>query len=825
MARILIAAVLLACGAAFSQQPVPVLAASDFFSCFTTVEGGVEATRVPVSGQTFSEALHIKTLRTSANPWDTRVRCFQTRPARKGDTILATFWMRATSAPGGSGFTSFVVEKGADPWTKSAEWTTGAKSEWKKVEIPFSMLQDFNGSTAGPNSYNISFWVNFGPQEIEIGGLTILNYGQNVPFSSLGLANWPYEGHAPDAPWRASATERIERIRKADIAVVVRDDQGNAVPDAAVHVRMKRHSFGFGSAVAGQMLMQPSADQDRYRQAILKMFNKVVLENDLKWPFWEEKWGYALPALDWLHANGIADIRGHNLIWPGAVNLPQDVAAMLAPPVDKEKLRTRIHDHFRDIMNATSGKLTEWDVLNEPYTNKDVQAVLGDAEMAVWFQWARELDPAVKLFVNDYNIVEAGGYDIQHQDGLYQIVQGIFGNGGPVDGIGLQSHFNMNLTPPDRVIEILDRFAGFGKDLEVTEFDINIPDEQAQADYTRDFLTAAFSHPAIKGFLMWGFWEGAHWSPDAALIRRDWSTKKNYDAWMELIYKQWWTDVRGTAGPDGVFRTRGFLGDYEVEIAGQTVPLKVERAQPNYALAGKQRAGSFTADGVVNAASFAKGPVAPGEIVEIWGQDFGPPGLASGAYESGQLATFGGDTRVFFDGVAAPFIHAMPGRVAAIVPYSASGATKVQVEHLGTKSTEVTLPVAGSAPGIFCAGGGTQAVAVNWLNGQTALNGPDQPASKGPGAFLTIFITGEGQTDPPGVDGKLPVYPANPRPLLPLSVKIGGVECPVDWKGLVYAGVMQINVNVPADVPSGMQPLTVTVGGVPAQSGVTVVIR
>jgi endo-1,4-beta-xylanase len=140
-------------------------------------------------------------------------------------------------------------------------------------------------------------------------------------------------------------------------------------------------------------------------------------------------------------------------------------------------------------------------------------------------------------------------------------------------------------------MEVLDQFAAFGKDLQVTEFDINIPDEQIQADYTRDFLTLCFSHPAVKGFLMWGFWEGAHWLPRGAMIRKDWTKKPNYDVWNDLLFHQWWTDVSGATGADGIFRARGFLGDYEVDVTvngdTRTIPLTVQsNAEPAYATTG-----------------------------------------------------------------------------------------------------------------------------------------------------------------------------------------------------------------------------------------------
>ena len=129
----------------------------------------------------------------------------------------------------------------------------------------------------------------------------------------------------------------------------------------------------------------------------------------------------------------------------------------------------------------------------------------------------------------------------------------------------------------DELIRRLDRFAAFGKDLEITEFDIDTLDEGTQADYTRDFMTAVFSHPSVKAFLMWGFWEGAHWRPRGAMLRRDWSIKPNGEVYRDLVFKRWWTNVNGKTGARGTFATRGFLGDYEIEakMAGKSKTVRV----------------------------------------------------------------------------------------------------------------------------------------------------------------------------------------------------------------------------------------------------------
>jgi hypothetical protein len=75
-----------------------------------------------------------------------------------------------------------------------------------------------------------------------------------------------------------------------------------------------------------------------------------------------------------------------------------------------------------------------------------------------------------------------------------------------------------------------------------------------------------FSHPATVGFLMWGFWDEIHWQGNAPLFRADWSTKPAYDVYVDLVFDQWWTDESGRTGPDGIYRTRAFLGEHRVTV-------------------------------------------------------------------------------------------------------------------------------------------------------------------------------------------------------------------------------------------------------------------
>ena len=146
----------------------------------------------------------------------------------------------------------------------------------------------------------------------------------------------------------------------------------------------------------------------------------------------------------------------------------------------------------------------------------------------------------------------------------------------------MQAHFGLQMTPPEELFERLNGFAAFGLPLAITEFDVNTTDERLQADYLRDFLTVAFSHPAVSSFLMWGFWEGMHWLPDAALYRQDWSLKPNGQVWRDLVLKTWWTNANGRTDRNGVFTTRGFLGEYEISATanGKTVTRRVKLEKP-----------------------------------------------------------------------------------------------------------------------------------------------------------------------------------------------------------------------------------------------------
>ena len=255
----------------------------------------------------------------------------------------------------------------------------------------------------------------------------------------------------------------------------------------------------------------------------------------------------------------------------------------------------------------------------------------------------------------------------------------------------------------------------------------------------------------------------------------------------------------------------------DASVASLTVPVTLTVTKPAPEIGG-----------ITNAASFAPGPIAPGEFITIFGTSVGPTTPVNLTLTpSGTVNTILGGTQVFFDNIAAPMIYSSATQVSVIVPYEVARkvSTTMKVEYLGIATVSQTVRVIDSSPGIFVANASGQGAI---LNQDTSPNSSKNPAAAG--SVISIFATGEGQTDPLGMDG---VLNANalplPKPELKVSVEINGEPAEVTYAGGApgqVAGMLQVNARIPADVPAGATvPITITVGAATSQSGVTLAVK
>lgn len=196
-------------------------------------------------------------------------------------------------------------------------------------------------------------------------------------------------------------------------------------------------------------------------------------------------------------------------------------------------------------------------------------------------------------------------------------------------------------------------------------------------------------------------------------------------------------------------------------------------------------------------------PISPGEIVAIFGTGLGPANIAVNAPVNGYFGTSLAGTTVSIGGVLAPIIYTSATLVSAIVPYEVSGMTtaNVFVTYQGQNSIVNSVPVAATAPGLFTldSSGSGQALAVN-LDG--TLNTASHPTPVG--NYVILYVTGEGQTSPSGVDGKLTTN-ATTSPLNALTATVNGIAATVAYveAPTLVAGVLQVNLLIPAGVLSG----------------------
>jgi uncharacterized protein (TIGR03437 family) len=210
-----------------------------------------------------------------------------------------------------------------------------------------------------------------------------------------------------------------------------------------------------------------------------------------------------------------------------------------------------------------------------------------------------------------------------------------------------------------------------------------------------------------------------------------------------------------------------------------------------------------------------------------YGTNMGPKDLAAAGLDAqGRIANINSGVRLLFDNAPAPIVYVSAGQVSGIVPYAVAGkqSTQVVAEYNGVQSAPLTVAVADAVPGLFSAhfsGTGQGAI----FNQDNSANSSSNRAAKG--SIIVLFGTGEGQTDPGGLDGRL-ASSSFPKPKLSPSVTIGGIGAEILYAGAapgLTAGLFQINVRVPASASSGDQPVIASFGSFRSLPGLTVAIQ
>ena len=374
---------------------------------------------------------------------------------------------------------------------------------------------------------------------------------------------------------------RIAEHRMGDLIVT-------AKPGAAVHVEQLRHEFWFGAALSSGVFSgwMNAEDQRKYKETFLANFNAAVSENAVKWASMERRQGrvdYRVvdAILAWTEAHDIP-LRGHCVFW----GIPNRVQDWLKQMNDAE-LRETLKSRATDVAGRYRGRFAEFDLNNEMLHANYYQNRLGPGITRDMAEWFRKADPNARLFLNDYDILTGNRLDdyIKH-------IRGFLDQGVPFAGIGVQGHLHGESFEPEALQNALNELGKIGLPIRITEFnipgqrsrfmrqrDLKLTEEQekAKAKALTDYYRICFAHPAVEGILMWGFWEGANWIPVSSMYRRDWTPTPAADAYRNLVFKEWWTNVDTKADRNGLCRVRGFYGRYAVTSGGQTKKVSLSK--------------------------------------------------------------------------------------------------------------------------------------------------------------------------------------------------------------------------------------------------------
>jgi endo-1,4-beta-xylanase len=543
-----------------AAAPVNVLPADparDFVFTDTISDADRRGSFKAVGGAAGQPLFRAENFKLTKNVFGIHARWNNSQRVNKGDVLLARFAIRAVRARQESGEAEGFVYFRPDGQGERNIQQFGVGPDWTVITFPFAAIEAADVGKAG-------FFISFGnlEQTIEVAGLELWNFGNRLTVADLPITRFSYAGREPDAAWRKAALARIEQIRTSPLVVRVHDAQGRPLPGAVVTAELVQPAFLWGSSVSAERLTATGPDADRYRREVVRLFETTVIENGFKWPRWRQPAfrERAMQSLDWLQAQG-KRVKGHNLAWPAWKFSPKDIAD---DPDRGSKIAGLVDAHIRDITAATKGRLIGWDVVNEPINETEYFKHMPREQVAQWFKLAEASDPSLQLTLNEYAMLNRSSSPLMIAD-LLEFARMLKANGARVDVLGVQGHVGQTGRAPASVLSDLDLLASEGHQIQITEFDMNSPDEELQADYTRDFLIALYSHRAVTGFIMWGFWQSEHWKPNAAMFRPDWSAKPNLKVWEDLVLGAWRTRLDGVATAQGEVAGRGHHGRYVVK--------------------------------------------------------------------------------------------------------------------------------------------------------------------------------------------------------------------------------------------------------------------
>jgi endo-1,4-beta-xylanase len=310
-------------------------------------------------------------------------------------------------------------------------------------------------------------------------------------------------------------------------AVACSSPPGQAAPDGAVSVDVGG-DIPFAVSPAAGKFVGNITTRRQVRDDFTRYWNQITPENEGKWGSVERTQGtFDWSALDALYAfAGSHNVifKQHCFVWgsqqPAWVNNDNGLEAV-------KNWISSFCQRYPDTALI--------DVVNEPppHTRPAYMESIGGAGASGWdwivnaFTWAREACPNATLILNDYDNAE----NAQAAQHTIDIVKAIVKAGAPIDGIGCQAHGTVDISAAGLQANIDHMAAETGLPVYITEYDINLADDERQKSVMRDQFTMFWNNPNIKGITLWGYVYGSTWMENTGLVRAD-GTQRPAMSWL-----------------------------------------------------------------------------------------------------------------------------------------------------------------------------------------------------------------------------------------------------------------------------------------------------
>lgn len=172
--------------------------------------------------------------------------------------------------------------------------------------------------------------------------------------------------------------------------------------------------------------------------------------------------------------NGLK-VNAHTLLWHEAC--PDWFFQDGGHPASRELALKRMRNHIQTVVTHFRGKVTSWDVVNEAISQTPGEylrktkwmSCIGEDFIAEAFRAAREADPAAELYYNDYSIE----YREQREKTL-RLIRYLKARNVPLDGIGIQGHWQLDQVPLTSIEEAIIAFHAEGLKVMITELDLDV---------------------------------------------------------------------------------------------------------------------------------------------------------------------------------------------------------------------------------------------------------------------------------------------------------------------------------------------------------------